>query len=602
MPQIFEQIRSKVLYEDNDFKIVVPYNMSAICNLSPKWCTSTNKARTAQIFTGKGSAMIVTDKKGKYDFILVDNDNIPFGRSGKYSIYQRTSYNPISAHKFFSQYPKMVDYLNLKYDIKQRIKFDMPFSEDDLESYSKTNDFSETVYGIIKGTIEPDVLIDFLGDDLREYEEYSRESENEVELTPSGIRFHIDTDEYIFNFLGLGDDSWVVKTAMRVYYESPYDEVSGDELDYMSCWFDDEGLDKLKKIYKLMGKEPKDDCGGYDDGEINNFFANHFSNEWDRVASDILTSIGYGLAGNRADATKETINDETTFEFEMGINQTQMDLSYEQLLYIIHVHEVTNLSDILKERINEIDFSLSDSWYDTYEWGDEATKEVEDELNMFLDGILEEAESGGLQERANNLEEFEKITKELGFNSRWGRNEYESEDKRVLIYGINMKNNKIQIQVQKKEDGNYTARNNYVITPQELSDYVLSDQLFEGHTKSITNKMIQEVIHRVVNEETNDKVHNSMVKFLVMFIKEIKEVNGNYYFLENPDDKYSKIKYEQDAKIVYHYYGLNEVLSRIYGKELVESVGIDNVVKRYVEDTLNVEVSDINRGVFIDSK
>lgn len=100
-------------------------------------------------------------------------------------------------------------------------------------------------------------------------------------------------------------------------------------------------------------------------------------------------------------------------------------------------------------------------------------------------------------------------------------------------------------------------------------------------------------IKRILREETyNDQLLRSMVNFLKTHIKEIKKVDDTYYFLENPSDEYCKIKYHQIARNAYYYVGLSGEISKVYGKELVQRVGISNIVERYVEDTLNVVVSN----------
>jgi diketogulonate reductase-like aldo/keto reductase len=96
----------------------------------------------------------------------------------------------------------------------------------------------------------------------------------------------------------------------------------------------------------------------------------------------------------------------------------------------------------------------------------------------------------------------------------------------------------------------------------------------------------------LIIESVEDKVLNSMVKYLGTFIKDIKEVNDNYYFIENPGNKSAELRYEINTKKVYYWYVLVEQIVKIYGEELVKSVGVRNIIEKYVEDTLKVEVYD----------
>lgn len=83
-----------------------------------------------------------------------------------------------------------------------------------------------------------------------------------------------------------------------------------------------------------------------------------------------------------------------------------------------------------------------------------------------------------------------------------------------------------------------------------------------------------------------------MVKYLGMYINDIKEFKGSYHFLENVNDGYSKIVYYPKMDSVHYYYQLFGVLSRIFGEDLVQSVGIKNIVKAYIEDALQVDITN----------
>lgn len=101
------------------------------------------------------------------------------------------------------------------------------------------------------------------------------------------------------------------------------------------------------------------------------------------------------------------------------------------------------------------------------------------------------------------------------------------------------------------------------------------------------------LIKKILREEVSDnRLLDAMVKYLDTLISDVKEANGSYYFIGYDDKNYAKIRYYTLAKEVYYRYGLSDEMAKIFGEEFMERIGIENIVKRYVEDTLQVEVSD----------
>lgn len=101
------------------------------------------------------------------------------------------------------------------------------------------------------------------------------------------------------------------------------------------------------------------------------------------------------------------------------------------------------------------------------------------------------------------------------------------------------------------------------------------------------------LIKKILQEEVSDnRLLDVMVNYLDTLIVDIKEIDDSFYFVGYDSKKYATIRYDSDTKNVYYWYGLSNEMTKIFGKELVDRIGIKNVIKRYVEDTLEVEVSD----------
>lgn len=81
-----------------------------------------------------------------------------------------------------------------------------------------------------------------------------------------------------------------------------------------------------------------------------------------------------------------------------------------------------------------------------------------------------------------------------------------------------------------------------------------------------------------------------MINYLDMLIDDVKEIDGDYFFIGYDDTGYSKIRYDFNTKIAHYGYNLSNEIVKIFGEEFMERIGVRAIVKKYVEDTLKVEV------------
>ena len=130
----------------------------------------------------------------------------------------------------------------------------------------------------------------------------------------------------------------------------------------------------------------------------------------------------------------------------------------------------------------ELDYSLSDSWYDAYGFDDEGAEEASNDLDVFVKEIKTASEDS---ESLTNTVNFKKIAAELGFkwegraNRGWNNNigfkplKIPELNKEVILWSWEPSKNELSIKI--KENGEFNA--SHVINPQELSNYVVSNEI-----------------------------------------------------------------------------------------------------------------------------
>ena len=84
-----EQVNKRVIFDDDNYGVYLPYNLVAICSIVPNWCeTKKSKDRTLESFKQSGVFYMVNNKKDKNWYILQDEGSkIPLQKSGKYRMY-----------------------------------------------------------------------------------------------------------------------------------------------------------------------------------------------------------------------------------------------------------------------------------------------------------------------------------------------------------------------------------------------------------------------------------------------------------------------------------------------------------------------------------
>ena len=95
-------------------------------------------------------------------------------------------------------------------------------------------------------------------------------------------------------------------------------------------------------------------------------------------------------------------------------------------------------------------------------------------------------------------------------------------------------------------------------------------------------------------EINNSKLEQVIFKYLDNKNFVIKETDKDYYFLENEDDKYAQIRIRKSDMDCYVYYELTLEIKSFFS---LEAQIVEDILTRYVENTLNIEVSNTNLSV-----
>jgi len=488
--------RKKVVFDNDNIQIYYPLSRDW-CSYNEFWCNESNAGRQDAseyldrlVKTTPGSFYILVKKENipahNQTYLMIGN-RVPLKFDGIYSL-RDDELDIVSIKKILAPHKEAASFLNLKYTLKERIKYDVQFTEEEINNWAEINEFSKTVKGIIDNKIHYNGLFEHIGEELEDYEEYSWKATNQIKFGVNGIELFIDNDQYMHDILDISDDDeYYYKKAMGFYHYDDSEEVEGEELDYMSCWYELDTIHKVDKLFNLFGiKKDSTACSDYDDAEINDFLIKHFPLKWEQIGWDILSEAGYGLTKQRTEDARQYIEDEATFEFDVGNSQTTMEITHNQLLFLIHAHELEDLSGLIehKNSINEIDTGLYDSWYDSYDFGD-SYEEMDRIFSVFLDGLLENSDEMVI--RKKNSELLDDIITQVGLKLRTYNNSYTAyiNDNSITLYNIDLVNGTatltktIEVEPTEETPGVTRSRKNFNIELIDVPLYIDPDNIFE---------------------------------------------------------------------------------------------------------------------------
>ncbi len=289
----------------------------------------------------------------------------------------------------------------------------------------------------------------------------------------------------------MGDDDYYYNIAHDMYGYDHYDEVDNDELNYMSCWFNQTHLKKITELMNLIEGTDKPinrECHQFEDGEIADFFEKYFPTEWDNFTPDILYEVGKGIGQNRVEEMKEWWKNEIYLDYDhIGGDSVRIHIGWEPLLYLVTQHlpsEGGTLDTLFTQDkgINEITSEPQDVYYDSYDWSEGTEEEVHSEIDRFLEKI----DGVDIERRKNFIHKVNDYLKKEKFNPHnWGMHKFtktygDPVTRKVAIRKIDTENETINFDVEDRKGDNMTDREKYVKSFEDFVTYVQSPTLFES--------------------------------------------------------------------------------------------------------------------------
>ena len=521
-----EQVNKRVVYEDDKYELILPYNIASICSIAPQWCKDekVKEATTNAFKTGGVTYIIIEKDKNKAGIVHDTKSKIPLRFGGEYALFDPLRdralniswYQKKEAKEFFSDKPVLIEKLNIPYSLKERLKFEMSFTGKEMKQFSEKNDFAKAVYNVINGeSVENLDWEKFEGNDNTNVHDrswfFDDMKDDEIGIMPDERGILIITNEQTFKykFLNLNDDDdWAYNAAMGYgHYYDDCEEMDVEEMNYINSYLTPENRTRLQTLRELAG-EPKftEQELQHDEGNVYDFLEKYFPVEADEMSDGWLTSLGCAVWRSRAKAIREEIDDEKTFDYDERGRNTEMYITWKQLLQIIGTKSVESFYDLGEIELNGLP-ALYDGWYDAWDVDDEGAKEMNATFTKMLDDIEEDGVDN-IMGRVKRSESFIKTLGELGFKKASGWNPGFSN--RTPAYNL------------KTSDGKSIVLANITVGNYDHKDETVS---FKDESQNSTNKGL---MNDVELEDFLEYVTNPRLPFNQEKEKEEEEVNENY--------------------------------------------------------------------------
>mgnify|MGYP003653330964 CR=1 FL=1 len=486
MKPLTEIKNHKIAYDGSDGQLIIPFNHKALMELVP-WYSKDEGIPWLKnrLQGGEGFAYVFKPRNDKTYIVQDLNTKIPTLYSGKYSVWGAEANHLVSA-SVFSQYPELSKILKFKFTLKDRIKYDMPISEQEMEEWGNKNQFSKVVEKVItadspqkKEKAIENLALNFLGDYVTEHGGWGRahpeNQEEEISFEEEGFTLYSSMELYKEEYMGVSiDDDWALDIVL--YDSDECEEQDSEELTYIDNYLTPHTLQNFVDLVKKY--EPEYLTAGdnniyvapnvrWEEGTIVEFFDEYFESSWERDNWEVLEALGCAIGSGRKRELSKYIDEEITYPFEFEYDYFTTTFTYPQLLQIIGNTGINNFSELRERDLNEIACCVNDIWYDSWDIDDEGHKEINDRMNSIINTIREEYKDN-YTEIKNNILDFKSIMKDLDFVSRgygWGGPQF------VLEKGSatedQPKHNEINIKIRK-----FDPKTNTV----ELIDYLKDAQ------------------------------------------------------------------------------------------------------------------------------
>ena len=528
-----EQINKRVVYVDNNYELFLPYNMASICAMVPQWCKDKEiKKRVLDAFKNSNVTYILQTKPINSSFILMDNTSkVPLRFSGKYHIFNpitQTSIWPQTTNpkKYFSDKPGLIEKLNLQYTLKERLKYDMPFSKEEMVQFSKKNEFAKIIYDQIQGKHIPfDAWEAFEGRDdvdVIDAEWYAQSMANgALAILPDdqGVTVFAEDEYYKEKFLDLSeDDDWVYSSAMHDYYYDDCEELDTEEMNYINSYLNAESRTKLQELRQMVGVPRFTEAElDHEEGLVMDFLEEFFPAQADQFSGDWLYSLGCALTRGRKKAMKEEIEEHIVIEYEDSGKVTEMFISWPQLLQIVGKNDINTWEGLAEIELNGLP-NLYDSWWDSWEVDNEGMEELNGDFTRLVEAINKVGWKR-IKELQAKRENYRKKIEELGFKQHSGwvpgmSDVYKIElpnanNENVIMY---VGNYDPEVDTVKFHDAQGphkgTNQNTKEITFDKFIEYVSNPRLpFPEEEKEVNENYTRKIINNIISNIIQENVH-----------------------------------------------------------------------------------------------
>ena len=532
-----EQVNKRVVYEDDKYELILPYNIASICSIAPQWCKDEKiKEATTNAFKTGGVTYIIIEKdKNKAGIVHDTKSKIPLRFGGEYALFDPLRdralniswYQKKEAKEFFSDKPVLIEKLNIPYSLKERLKFKMPFTGEEMKQFSEKNDFAKAVYDKIRGKSVKNLDWEkFEGNDNTNVHDrswfFDDMKDDEIGIMPDegGILIITNEQTFKYKFLDLNDDDdWAYNAAMGWggYYDD-CEEMDVEELNYMNGYLTPENRTRLQTLRELVG-EPKftEQELQYDEGTVYNFLEKYFPVESEDMSDEWLSSLGCAIWRSRAKVIRQEIDDEKVFDYDERGRNTEMYITWKQLLQVIGTKSVESFYDLGEIELNGLP-SLSERWYDTWDVDDEGVKNMNAAFTKMLDDIEEDGVDT-IMDRVKRSENFIKTLGELGFKKASGWNPGFSN--RTPVYNWKTSDGKSTV-LANITVGNYDHKDETVSFKDESQNSTNKDRIdnieLEDFLEYVTNPRLpfnQEEKEEEVNENYTNKIINTIINNII---------------------------------------------------------------------------------------
>jgi hypothetical protein len=315
-----------------------------------------------------------------------------------------------------------------------------------------------------------------------------------IEWNETGAELNLSREDWEEHFSGLDDDSIYRYHEAFNNYESYYEEMDADELNYMHSYMNEETVEHFKNIALLAGKSnwPGKTTNQVDDYEVDKFLHKFLpKNHYDDIANEFLSSLSMEVSSVRQDSVREQYVEEIVYNVSSNCTCGYhcITIPYNHLLYLIKDEEFITLSDLKDAEIQD-EINLNEQYYDVW-LDDDGIDTVTKDLNYVLDRVIEKISEDSdidLEKLYNKKERWEKTFDDLGFNKLNFRRVNKNGNLWFNIDHVDYKNDKIKIHYNDKS---------HIIPLENLSDWALGGVLDLNESIKYSKRLLNESIENI---------------------------------------------------------------------------------------------------------